>query len=453
MMLNMFVCMHYGLLLLMSLWTTLSGVDAALPRYCGRRGSGVDALGAPAGDLDLVQIQVVTRHGARTPTGDCARWLPGARARWDCRGAVLEGATVGGAATDLRLARSFASVDGALPGTCELGQLLDEGYAQHAALGAALRDAYVGGRVGALPAGPATARSTDLSRTRQSAVALLDAFFRGTGRAPPEALETTDFASDDAYPNVLECPRLADLERRAYASDAFAAWNATADRRDLDARLGSKLGAGFSYGLDMAGGHLLDCVYASVCDGAAPGPLSPEDVADLGAQADARESFKLEHEGRAYARLAAQPLLGRLRRGLGGGASFALHSAHDTSVMPLLASLGAGDGKWAPYASAVVVERWTSRASGEGFVRVAYDGAPVVVDGCGGGELCALAEFDAATAWADEDRACGAARAPTMVVDTGRARPAALLWNAACFLAGAAAVHVVARARRGKELP
>ena len=79
MMLNMFVCMHYGLLLLMYLWTTLSGVDAALPRYCGRRGSGVDALGAPAGDLDLVQIQVVTRHGARTPTGDCARWLPGAR--------------------------------------------------------------------------------------------------------------------------------------------------------------------------------------------------------------------------------------------------------------------------------------------------------------------------------------------------------------------------------------
>jgi len=132
MMLNMFVCMHYGLLLLMYLWTTLSGVDAALPRYCGRRGSGVDALGAPAGDLDLVQIQVVTRHGARTPTGDCARWLPGARARWNCRGAVLEGATVGGAATDLRLARSFASVDGALPGTCELGQLLDEGYAQHA---------------------------------------------------------------------------------------------------------------------------------------------------------------------------------------------------------------------------------------------------------------------------------------------------------------------------------
>ena len=67
MMLNMFVCMHYGLLLLMYLWTTLSGVDAALPRYCGRRGSGVDALGAPAGDLDLVQIQVVTRHGARVP--------------------------------------------------------------------------------------------------------------------------------------------------------------------------------------------------------------------------------------------------------------------------------------------------------------------------------------------------------------------------------------------------
>ena len=83
MMLNMFIAMHYTMVLLMYLWTALSGTEAVavVPRYCGRRGSGVDELSAPTegGDLDLVQIQVVTRHGARTPTADCRRWLPGAR--------------------------------------------------------------------------------------------------------------------------------------------------------------------------------------------------------------------------------------------------------------------------------------------------------------------------------------------------------------------------------------
>ena len=216
------------------------------------------------------------------------------------------------------------------------------------------------------------------------------------------------------------------------------------------------MGDGFSYGLDMAGGHLLDCTYASYCDGAAPGELTDADVADLGAQADARETFKLEFDGRAYARLAAAPLLGRLRRGLlEDGVSFSLQSAHDTSVMPLLVALGAGDGKWAPYASAVVLETWRKPSTGDAFVRAAYDGAPLVLDGCRGEALCALADFRAATAWADGDRDCGAATAPTLVVDAGGGDGLwpRVLWNAACFLAGAAAVHAATRARRPPAAP
>ena len=143
-MLSVFLAIRWALMVLLYIWSALNGPakvlaagrGGALPRYCGRRGSGVDLLAAPAGDLELRRIQVVARHGARTPTGSCAARVAGVGDDgWACRGSVAEAVSVDGVVASQLFERSFREEYG----SCEPGQLTDEGYAQHGALGAALR--------------------------------------------------------------------------------------------------------------------------------------------------------------------------------------------------------------------------------------------------------------------------------------------------------------------------
>ena len=97
-----------------------------------------------------------------------------------------------------------------------------------------------------------------------------------------------------------------------------------------------------------------------------------------------------------------------------------VYSGHDSTIIALLAVLGAFQGEWPPVASTVVVEtwrvggsgrpHWSSRALGrvgEGgeMVRVLFNGEVLPLPGCAGqdpthrGGLCALDKF---VAMADE---------------------------------------------------
>jgi len=476
MMLNVFLTLHHVLTILTLVWAVLLGKEpveaAASPRYCGTLGSGVDRLRPPGPGWTLTQVQVVARHGARTPVADCSQWLPGTRgARWTCPVGhaeridagllddaladatalplgVVAGVTVeiGADAAAARATYRKIYEGGALPGNCETGQLLAEGFAQHAALGRALRDAYVGGRVGALPAETVALRSSDLSRTRGSAEALADAFSPSAER---RVLQTTDFAEDWIYPNANECPALPFLETAAFADPEFRKMNASDD----DAGLREALGPGYDLGLAMAGGHLMDCSLTAVCarrDGLL-GAVTRRQVDELLARMERREAWKLRYADRRYAKTVAAPLVDALRRGLGdaGGAALRVFLAHDTSLAPLLVALGSEDDRWPPYASAVVFERWVD-ASGAVGVRVAYDGRVLSVDGCDE-TPCPLEDFVDATAWvASRDcappsqrlgllRASSVAPAQTPTVTSGFAS------LGAAFLAGALAASLAIR--------
>jgi hypothetical protein len=97
-----------------------------------------------------------------------------------------------------------------------------------------------------------------------------------------------------------------------------------------------------------------------------------------------------------------------------------LYSGHDSTIIALLAVLGAFQGEWPPVASTVVVEtwkvgdglgrpHWSSRALKAGedgdMVRVLFNGEVLPLPGCAGqdpihrGGLCALDKF---VAMADE---------------------------------------------------
>ena len=144
---------------------------------------------------------------------------------------------------------------------------------------------------------------------------------------------------------------------------------------------------------------------------------------------------------------AQAPLLDALRDGLASDQeALKVFSAHDTSLMPLLVALGVDDGAWAPYASAVVLERWRDPAPPRPrtYVRLAYQGRVLrVCDDL----LCPLETFLATTDWVTR-RDCAL---PTLALETdadGRGvLDAPNIANAASFVAGLLVAGLVARAR------
>ncbi|XP_056145020.1 lysophosphatidic acid phosphatase type 6 isoform X2 [Lampris incognitus] len=69
-----------------------------------------------------------------------------------------------------------------------------------------------------------------------------------------------------------------------------------------------------------------------------------------------------------------------------------LYSAHDTTLMPCLMALGIFDMKWPPYAADITLELYQHRHTKEAFVKVSYTGQEQLIPGCSG-VYCPLQEF------------------------------------------------------------
>lgn len=155
-----------------------------------------------------------------------------------------------------------------------------------------------------------------------------------------------------------------------------------------------------------------------------PGGVADDDLAAI------RRAAEVRYINRATNAEGAALAGGRLLRELAdeahavarGGSStrLAVYSGHDSSIIALLAVLGAFGGEWPPVASTVVVETWTpsreanavgrphwsarlgmTREEGEDMVRVVFNGEVLPLEGCAGqdpirgGGLCSLDAFRA----------------------------------------------------------
>jgi len=69
-----------------------------------------------------------------------------------------------------------------------------------------------------------------------------------------------------------------------------------------------------------------------------------------------------------------------------------IYSGHDTTLMPMLISLNAFDGKWPEYSANLVIELLRSRDTGEPHVRFLYNDQVLKIPGCGG-KACRYDEF------------------------------------------------------------
>ena len=231
-----------------------------------------------------------------------------------------------------------------------------------------------------------------------------------------------------------------DLQSDAESSAEYISYNTSSSIQSLKSTLESSLP-----GYDWM--HLTDCQMTSICNDRYVPPVLSDFKSDGDDSVFSRAldfatwqlGYVYLYNDAEYAKLSMGPLLAdMLETSLipsmsasskddilsGGNPIFSIYSGHDTTLMPVLASMGVWDGKWSPYASMLNVETYfigfsnpsypTSRA-----FRMVYNGEVITsrLPGCENAdepELCDLSYLiDAISKFAKYDRDCARRSSPT----------------------------------------
>ncbi|RKP07578.1 histidine phosphatase superfamily [Thamnocephalis sphaerospora] len=349
----------------------------------------------------LVHIQVVTRHGDRTPA---MAILPNEQADWRCDNAeevtqLADSSTDASDAKDSEHAQRIGAYQRRVvvpkrpayrntvwsSGSCSLGQLTLKGVRQHKALGEQLRAIYVD-HLKVLPerlnastlSAQLYARSSDVQRTRQSAAALLTGLWPLKVRDPDARIIPLHVYPEEAetlwgHPN--DCPRAASVVHAVRSSPEYEAY--LERHAPLRTRLESLLGTSGIGKYERSFLRYLDPIYPRVCHDM---PL-PCGESGCVTRADAEELAHCVSEeytilrgththAAEYNRLTLGFFLGELRDRMMAAIHadaarhtdtakqhtvqspmFELFSAHDTTIYGLIGALKAKDMRWPPYAS------------------------------------------------------------------------------------------------------
>lgn len=393
--------------------------------YCDASGStGIPPLDAQFTPLQprLAQVQIMIRHGDRTPCNMYECW-PNDTAVYICSHAAVLAQTDDDASAALSVPRVYRKLYIAgrefLPGDCGLGTLTQRGMAQQARNGANLRAAYVEGGGGALlPGDPSAAarafllRSDDQPRTVESGQALFDGMYP-PAEGPSSAVPVFDWWTMDAATETIEpdfdaCPALTAQMDAAQASAPFQAHVASVTA-PLVAELSTVLrrvvtAYGASDGISMQ----FDCFMTHACyDRPMPAGVTPDLFSRVIAEVTWQNSYLYSWGN--VTRLTGGFLLqdvmaevGAVTAGSPSARLMVLYSGHDDGPMfPVLSALGVFPADWVPYAALMSIELYALGAPAGGrspwAVRVVYDGAVMQLPGCGT-SLCDLRELAAVVA-------------------------------------------------------
>jgi len=369
--------------------------------------------------LALRQVQILLRHGERTPitsrfenTGLPAFW-PYCRDVTTLRSALLNGRTNGFTSFEWkRHLETFASDSddspklvwgphGDVDGICDNGTLTDQGRQTTHALGIRLRDLYVD-QLGFLPK---TINSTDwmylratpIPRARESLQQVFLGLYPEEDRSPgmpAPAIISRNPAQETLYPNDLHCRRLAHLARQ-FSKRAAERWNESPELRYINNRIGKWMPANRRVAIDSKPSlvGVLDTVNATLAHG--PSTRLPAEFYDpllleIGEKLAIEEWFAGYAESNEYRKLGIGSLLGDvvqrmvissaqdpkdeppLRQHQHSYADpqrpikFAMSGCHDTTLAATLTSLGDRSAlkKWPPFTSHIAFELF-SRSGGD----------------------------------------------------------------------------------------
>ncbi|KAI1355638.1 histidine phosphatase superfamily [Xylaria sp. FL0043] len=367
----------------------------------------------PAG-LELQLVQIILRHGERTPvsarfqsTGLPTFW-PYCTAARQFKSAVLDRTT--GQFTTLEWKRrleSFGPNDepvlavgpkGELDGICEMGMLTDRGRETTFDLGTRLRKLYVD-QLAFLPSTLQNAdslylRATPIPRALDSLQETFIGLYPPHTRSPlfpPPTILLRSPGEETLFPNDSQCRRFAALSR-AFAQRAADRWNETDEMAYLN-KLYGKWMPETSPRVAVDGRPRLSGIMDTINSTLAHGPDTrlPKEFydpkgRDIIEKIAVDEWFAGYKESKEYRTLGVGGLLGDIVGRMVGSAEhtradgeyeigkaldkkrpinnkevtpirFGLSGCHDTTLAGILASLGALESnKWPPYTSHIAVE-------------------------------------------------------------------------------------------------
>ncbi|XP_071374200.1 lysophosphatidic acid phosphatase type 6 [Centroberyx affinis] len=354
----------------------------------------------PSSPYELKLVQVLFRHGARTPLKSIpdvmeVQWVPN----------LLEPPAhtqINYVVTDLQGGpRPAAPVEDSyrsniLTGGTFPGQLTTVGMQQLYELGGRLRRRYIEENPFLSPTfSPAEVyvRSTNIVRTIESAKCLVAGLFQQKQKEIVPIL-TTEAESEILYPNYHGCKLLKILSSHRWAESSTLP-DVAADLQNIQNALGIAAHQHVDFIL------IRDDMVARETHG-----LACPAVLDTWRNTVEQRAVDMichiyEPSKRENLQLCVGPLLHTLvvniEEKLQGSSSepnrkLFLYSAHDTTLMPCLMALGIFDMRWPPYAADITLELHQHRQTKEPFVKVSYIGQDQVIPGCSG-VYCPLQEF------------------------------------------------------------
>lgn len=365
-----------------------------------------DTYSTPAGDTcpaspyELKLVQVLFRHGARTPLKSIpdvmeAQWVPNLLdppPHTHINYVVTD--LSGGPRPPAPVEESYRS--NILTGGTFPGQLTTVGMQQLYELGQRLRKRYIQDTAflsASFSPSEVYVRSTNIVRTIESAKCLVAGLFQQTQNDTVPIL-TTDSQSEILYPNYHGCRLLKLLGGHRWAESSTLP-DIAADLKILQ----SALGVGFHQRLDFI--LIRDDMVARETHGLPCPPVLDTWRNTVEQRAVDMICHIYEPSKRENLQLCVGPLLhtmiGNMEEKLldsdkEPGRKMFLYSAHDTTLMPCLMALGVFDMRWPPYAADITLELHQHQQTKEAFVKVSYIGQDQLIPGCSG-VYCPLQEF------------------------------------------------------------
>ncbi|KAJ2517366.1 hypothetical protein GGI11_001276 [Coemansia sp. RSA 2049] len=352
-------------------------------------------------DATLEFLQLVVRHGDRAPS----YFSSDMGATWTCSpvesiylngiGSKQQGMT-GSYQQQIEIPQwngKYGYANKAWSGSCDEGQLTDKGVQQHLDLGARLRSVYVE-KLGFLPywlsnTSQMYLRTTSIWRTKNSAEALLNGLwpYRGIDPSAQIPIHTYPSAIETMVSNIAACPGLGTAMSQITNSAEFGAFYQS--QAALITKLDNALKASGSSATSGWSGYV-DVLLARQCHGMKL-PCSSDGVCIT--DDDVKQVMRNGHYELAFiardhplvpqsVRLYIGSFIGTLRDQLqdavnrkAGDLKFALYSAHDETIIPILGALKASntDMLWPAYAANLALELWKKK-DGSRVVRVVLNG-------------------------------------------------------------------------------